>query len=180
MYVHTGLSGAYGFGIGPAAAIELGAAAVSFGAALTQGGDFQTTSTPISYMHPGTPPTQTFRRCTREFMISAYRLPPFPVPVSPTDPRAPAEKFWFVLQYEYNGNDLREVRVDPLPDKSSTLYKSKFIIGFAPGAASVDRDPHRGGAVFHFGFMGALGHSVQHQGGIPRRPQRARRWFSVD
>lgn len=141
MYIQSGLSGSYGFGIGPAAAIELGAAAVSFGQALTQGGDFQTTSAPISYMHPGTPPTQVFKRCAREFMISAFRPAPFPVPIRPTDPRAPAEKFWFSLKYEYNGNDLREVKVDPLFDKSSTLYKSKFIIGFAPGAASVDRDP---------------------------------------
>jgi outer membrane protein OmpA-like peptidoglycan-associated protein len=139
MYIQSGLSGSYGFGIGPVAAIELGAAALSVGTALTTGGDFQTTSAPISYMHPGTPPTQVFKRCGREFMISAFRAGPFPIP--PTDPRAPAEKFWFALQYEYNGNDLREVRVDPLPDKSSTLYKSKFIITFAPGPASVELDP---------------------------------------
>lgn len=139
MYIQSGRVGSHGFGLGPAAAIELGAAALSVGTALTTGGDFQTTSAPISYMHPGTPPTQSFRRCAREFMISAFR--PAPIPIPPTDPRAPAEKFWFSLQYEYNGNDLREVRVDPLPDKSSTLYKSKFIVTFAPGPASVELDP---------------------------------------
>lgn len=126
------------YGIAPAAAVELGAAVLSVGSALTSGGSFETTSAPISYIHEGTPPSQTFRKCTRQFMISAY-IPIVPVPAA--DPRAPAEKFWFSLQYEYNGNDLREVRVDPLPDKSSTLYKSKFIIGFAPGTVSVPRDP---------------------------------------
>jgi outer membrane protein OmpA-like peptidoglycan-associated protein len=130
-----------GIGLAPAAAIELGAAALSVGAALTTGGDFQTTSAPISYIHEGTLPTQTFRKCSRQFMISAFKPLPIPMPVSPTDPRVPAEKFWFALQYEYNGNDLREVRVDPLPDKSSTLYKSKFLITFVPGASSVPRDP---------------------------------------
>ncbi len=128
-----------GVGLGPVAAIELGAAVLSVGTALTTGGDFQTSSAPISYIHEGTPPTQTFKQCRRQFMISAFK--PLPIPIPPSDPRAPAEKFWFALQYEYNGNDLREVRVDPLPDKSSTLYKSKFLISFAPGAASVPRDP---------------------------------------
>jgi OmpA family len=141
MYLQTEPSGLQGLELAPAAAIELGAAALSIGTALTTGGDFQTTSAPISYIHEGTPPTQTFKPCIREFMISAYKPPPFPVPLPPTDPRVPAEKFWFSLQYEYNGNDLREVKVDPLPHKSSTLYKSKFLIAFAPGAASVSRDP---------------------------------------
>jgi len=141
MYIRTEDIGLRGYGIAPAAAIELGAAALSIGAALTTGGAFETTSAPISYIHEGTPPEQVFRTCRREFMISAFKPPPFPIPVPPSDPRLPAEKFWFALQYEYNGNDLREVRVDALPDKSSTLYKSKFIIGFAPGTASVPRDP---------------------------------------
>jgi hypothetical protein len=140
MYIQSGISGPSGLGFNPAA-IELGAAVLGIGTALTTGGDFQTTSAPVSYMHPGTPPTQSFRRCSREFMISAFIPPPMPIPVPPTDPRVPAERFWFRLQYEYNGNDLREVRVDPLPDRSSTLYKSKFIVTFAPDRASVELDP---------------------------------------
>jgi OmpA family protein len=152
MYIQSGFAGARGLG-SPAAAIELGAAALSIGQALTTGGDFQTTTAPISYIHPGTPPSQRFRRCAREFMISAFRPAPFPIP--PTDPRAPAEKFWFVLQYEYNGNDLREVRIDPLPDKSSTLYKSKFSITFAPGAASADSNPI---AAVRFSISGSWEH----------------------
>jgi hypothetical protein len=138
MYIRTGDIGVQGLGLGPVAALNIGSAALTVGTALTSGGTFQTTSAPINYIHEGTPPTQTFRTCLREFMISAFK--PM-VPVPPSDPHSPAEKFWFALQYEYNGNDLREVKVDPLMDKSSTLFKSKFIINFVPGAASVPRDP---------------------------------------
>ena len=140
MYIQSGFRGSRGFG-GPAAALEVGSALVTVGQAATQGGDFQTTSAPISFMHPGTPPTQVFKSCARQFMISAFRPAPFPIPVAPTDPRVPAEKFWFSLKYEYNGNDLKAVRVDPLFDRSSTLYKSKFVISFAPTPASVESDP---------------------------------------
>src|SRR5687767_15255465 len=85
MYYRTHAGGLQEYGIAPAAAVELGAAALSVGTALTSGGSFETTSAPISYIHERTPPSQTFRKGTREFMISAYK-PIFPVPAS--DPRA--------------------------------------------------------------------------------------------
>jgi hypothetical protein len=152
MYISTdvdriGSPDLHGLGMGPAAAVELGAALLSIGTAVTQGGDFSCTWAPISYVHEHTPITQTFRQCRKEFLISAFtaflpklRLPGSPPP-SPKDADTITEDFWFALQFEYNGNDIRDAKVTPLFDKSSTLYKSKFIISFTPDKLSVPSDP---------------------------------------
>jgi outer membrane protein OmpA-like peptidoglycan-associated protein len=150
MYFRTdvdriGEAGLRGYGIAPAAAVELGAAVLSIGAAVTQGGDFSCTSAPISYVHENTPTTQAFKSCRKEFLVAAFvpaprNMWPLPTP-GPKDANAITEDFWFALEFEYNGNDVREVKINPLFDKSSTLYKSKFNISFAPDKLSVPRDP---------------------------------------
>ena len=48
MYYRTHVGGLQEYGIAPVAAVELGAAVLSVGAALTSGGSFETTSAPIS------------------------------------------------------------------------------------------------------------------------------------
>src|SRR5919199_3821615 len=115
MYIRTNTFHGYG-GIseGPKAAIELGAAVLSFGQALFTGGNFSTESSVVNYLHQNTPLDQKFVRCNRKFRISAAK--PGPLPLDVIKKADLGEKFWFQLSYEYNGNDLRNVSVEPLMD----------------------------------------------------------------
>jgi OmpA family len=124
-----------GYGIAPVAAAELGLAAFGAAAAITYSGDFSTTSQVASYMHDKQRPGSSFARCTRQFRISTYQMNP----MVRRDLRT--NDFWFRLDYEYNGNDLRGVSIAPLKDKSSTLIKSKFNIAFEPVKFSLPEDP---------------------------------------
>jgi hypothetical protein len=140
MYIRT--NAFHGYGGVPAAAtgaIELGAAVLSFGQALFTGGSFSTQSSVVNYLHQNTPLDQKFVRCKRRFRISAAK--PGPVPLDFIKKADAGEKFWFELSYDYNGNDLRNVSVEPLMDKSNTLRKSEFKITFTGNAYSPERDP---------------------------------------
>jgi outer membrane protein OmpA-like peptidoglycan-associated protein len=53
----------------------------------------------------------------------------------------PDNDFWFELEFEYNGTDIRGATVRALRDKSSTLHKSKFTINFDAQAKSLPEDP---------------------------------------
>jgi outer membrane protein OmpA-like peptidoglycan-associated protein len=142
MYLRPSIDEFSGYGIGPAAALELGTAALTFGSQLFTGGDFQTTSTVVNYMHENTPLEQRFISppCRQRLLIEAYKPNTF-VPLETAKQRHLAEKFWFQLSYEYNGNDLRNVAVEPLVNESSTLHKSQFKITFTGTNSSLARDP---------------------------------------
>jgi hypothetical protein len=139
MYVPTSIDEFPGYGIAPAAALELGAAALTFGKDLFTGGDFSTSSNVLNYLHDNTPPEQKFIPCKKLLRIEAYK--PGLLPLDRAKQLHLAEKFWFELSYEYNGNDLRNVAVEPRLDLSSSLTKSQFRITFTGNAYSVPRDP---------------------------------------
>jgi outer membrane protein OmpA-like peptidoglycan-associated protein len=113
--------------------VELGLATFSAAAAIGYTGDFSTTSSVASYTHEKQRPGSSFTRCTRQFRISTYDS------ILRRDVRT--NSFWFRLDYEYDGNDLRGVAIVPLKDKSSTLIKSKFNIIFEPIWLSAREDP---------------------------------------
>jgi hypothetical protein len=104
-------------------------------------------------MHDNTPLEQKFISppCRQRVLIAASKpgsvpATPFFAPALTPQQKAKqrldyAEKFWFQLSYEYNGNDLRNVGVEPLVNESSTLYKSQFKITFTGNINSVPRDP---------------------------------------
>src|SRR5262245_43563867 len=121
------------YGLAPIAAVELGLATFSAAAAIGYTGDFSTTSSVASYTHEKQRPGSSFTHCTRQFRISTYS------PLLGRDVRT--NSFWFRLDYEYNGNDLRGVAIVPLKDKSSTLIKSKFNVIFEPIWRSAREDP---------------------------------------
>jgi hypothetical protein len=151
MYQYENPDRSSGFGLNPAAvikAIEVGSAALSFGRDLFTGGNFSTTSSFINYVHESTPLDQIFKPCERRFQISAYK--PSPLPLDFAKKNNIGEKFWFKLSYQFNGNDLRNVAVEPFLDASSTLIKSEFIITFAGDKYSLPRDPVAE-VVFHIG-----------------------------
>jgi OmpA family len=151
MYLYENPDRSLGFGLNPAAvikAIEVGSAALSFGRDLFTGGNFSTTSSFINYVHESTPLDQIFKSCERKFQILAYKPSQFPLEFAKKYNMG--EKFFFKLSYQYNGNDLRNVAVEPLLDASSTLIKSEFNITFAGDKYSLPRDPVAE-VVFHIG-----------------------------
>ena len=143
MYIRTGQL--HGFSqapapIGPVAAVELGIAVLTTVRDLFTGGNFSTQSSVVNYIHQNTPLSQKFVSCKRMFKILAAK-PGGPLPLEYKKKYEVAEKFWFQLSYEYNGNDLRNVAVEPLVHKSSTLNKSEFKISFTGNAYSPDQAP---------------------------------------
>jgi outer membrane protein OmpA-like peptidoglycan-associated protein len=144
MYIRTnqlhGFSQAPAPGIGPVAVIELGAAVLSLGRDLFTGGSFSTQSSVVNYIHQNTPLTQKFVTCKRRFKLLAAK-PGGPLPLEYLRKYEIAEKFWFELSYEYNGNDLRNVAVEPLMNKSSSLNKSEFKISFTGNSYSPEQAP---------------------------------------
>jgi outer membrane protein OmpA-like peptidoglycan-associated protein len=124
--------------LGPVAVIELGAAVLSLGRDLFTGGSFQTQSSVVNYIHQGTPLSQKFVSCKRRFKLSAAK-PGGPFPIEVIKKYDIGEKFWFELSYEYNGNDLRNVAVEPLVNKSSSLNKSEFKIAFVGNSYSPEQ-----------------------------------------
>ena len=151
MYILTNSDSALGFGLNPGAVVkvvEVGSAALTFGRDLFTGGNFSTTASVLSYVHDSTPPDQKFTSCKKQFQIKAYT--PGPLPLQFAKQKSIGENFWFDLSYEYNGNDLRNVAVEPLLDASSTLRKSEFNITFAGDKYSLPRDPVAE-VVYHIG-----------------------------
>jgi hypothetical protein len=143
MYIQTNVDDFPGYGISPAGvkgAVELGAAVLSFGRDLFRGGSFSTTSSVVNYMHENTPIDKKFTLCTRRLRINTTKPNPF-LTLDLIKKHNVGERFWFELSYEYNGNDLRNVAVRPLPDQSSDLTKSEFTITFAGNSYSLPRDP---------------------------------------
>jgi len=148
MYIRTPVDDFSGYGIAPAAvatAAGIGAAALSFAQAIfaQPNCNFCVSSTGVNYKHPITSRDRKYRRCEKLLLIRAFTPLPAMLNVTPDIERKKGwgEKFWFKLSYEYNGNDLNNVRVEPLINKSSDLRKSVFTISFAPDRASDEGDP---------------------------------------
>jgi outer membrane protein OmpA-like peptidoglycan-associated protein len=113
-------------------AVGLGIAVFEAGKGLLTGGDFSSSANTVSFMHPGTPSSQTFRACNTEFSLVAHHPRYF----------FGDQTFWYRLSLEYNGNDLRNVSIVPLIDKSSAITTSKFTTSWegqpnVPGRAPV-------------------------------------------
>jgi hypothetical protein len=97
-----------------------------------------------------------------EQAVSHFKEPPSPVPFkscrrlfaffakATTKLRPRPFTFQFVLEFEYNGNDLREARLDLLPSASDSLGSSKFIVTFTPTLL----DPHNPVAHLRFSIKG--------------------------
>jgi hypothetical protein len=111
--------------------VGLGLSIFNTGRTLATSGNLSYEATMVNYVHENTPPAQRFIGCNREFLISAYH------------PRIGfgRQKFWFRLSFEYNGNDVRNVAINLLEDKSSRMIESEFSIRFVGQPYSVQRDP---------------------------------------
>lgn len=114
---------------------------------MAQTGGFRSQSATVSALHPNTPASQTFRRCELDFRLDA-RKPNIATQVLQQQGRTPAEinamsgeKFWFRLSFEYNGNDLRGVTVQPLFARSDSLRKSVFETIWTSADANDTRNP---------------------------------------
>lgn len=109
----------------------LGVAVFTLGRTLFTSGDFSNTTSTVNYMHTGTPASQTFRRCEMEFALKAHH-PRLGVS-NPT--------FRYRLSFEHNGNDLRDVSINALINRSSSLTMSTFSTTWLGQAHSLPSDP---------------------------------------
>lgn len=116
---------------GPLAAVELGIAVFSALQPLVSGGDFSYEAQVAEYVHPNTPPETPASRTTVDFRVTA------------SHPRIGIDdqQFWFTLQFDHNGYDLKNCRIAILRDQSSTLVSSTFHIAFHPVASSAPAEP---------------------------------------
>ena len=115
----------------PVAAIELGLAVFSTGQSLLSGGDLSYEAAEASYEHPNTPPDTPAKKVNVDFVIFADH------------PRAgfDDQEFWFRLEFEHNGYDLRKCRIGLLRDQSSKMISSSFHVSFRPVGDSRPSDP---------------------------------------
>src|SRR5262249_3835002 len=112
-------------------AAALGVPVFSEGRQFLTSGALSFASRTVNYMHENTPRTQQFMRTTVELKISAHH------------PRLGFgdQEFWYRLSFEHNGNDLRNVQITLLEDKSSQMISSEFSIQFDGLPHSPDREP---------------------------------------
>jgi hypothetical protein len=117
--------------VGVIEGIEVGLAVFQIIQTVATSGDFSVQADIAQYIHENTPPAQQFFRKTIEFEIDAHH------------PRIGIsdQEFYFRLTFEYNQNDLRNVSITELRDKSSSLYASSFNIKFSAQPYSVKNDP---------------------------------------
>ncbi|MGH7629087.1 MAG: papain-like cysteine protease family protein [Gemmatimonadales bacterium] len=117
--------------LNPVAAIELGAAAFSVIQPLVSGGDFSYSAAVTEYVHknPATPPETPTTR-TKVWLVFKADAKVYPV-----------QHFWFEVQFDHNGYDLKNCRIDPVRGKSASLFSSTFHVDFSPAAASDERAP---------------------------------------
>ena len=116
-------------------ALGLGVALFQTGQSILTSGAFSSNSSTVSYVHERTPPSQTFRRCVREFSFVAFHPRPIIGHI------VGDQNFWFRLEFDYNGNDVRNAGVRALVDRSSTLTTSSFTATFEGREYSVRTDP---------------------------------------
>jgi hypothetical protein len=110
---------------------SLGVAVFQTGLPFFVNGAFSSQSATVSFVHERTPPTQTFTNCRQKFSLKAHH------------PRLGFgdQTFVFELQFDYNGNDIRNARVGALVNESSTMVASSFSANFEGREHSVRADP---------------------------------------
>jgi hypothetical protein len=101
-------------------------------------GFFSTTSDFVAYIHKNTPSNKKLTTRSCQFLISTTW-----VDLGGHDIRV--GDYWFQLEFQYNGNDLKEVSIKPLPAKSqskpATYYQDQFTITFTGRPKSVAAEP---------------------------------------
>ncbi|MBL0358498.1 MAG: peptidoglycan-binding protein [Chitinophagaceae bacterium] len=125
------VAGELGYETGVVEGIGLGLAVFQLGVGVATSGHFSVNSTVASYVHQSPSPIP-YKSAELDFRIYAWN----PRPLT-----GGWEEFWFKLTYQYNGNDLRVVKVEGLVNKSSSLYSSDFSIRFEPTQYSHPSDP---------------------------------------
>lgn len=107
---------------------------------LSYPGFFSTTSDFIAYIHKNTPSNKKFARRSCQFIISTFWCD---CNFRCGDIRI--GDYWFQLEFQYNGNDLKEVSIKPLPAKSqskpTTFYQDQFTITFTGRPKSAEAEP---------------------------------------
>lgn len=137
--------------VGPAAALDaharamnpvaiagLGLAVFNTGRQVFFQGDVEGSATPASYVHPNTPPDTPAHRINAEFELNAHH------------PRYGFDRqhFWFRLDTDVNGYDIKAASITLLRDRSSELTASSFSVSFQPLARSGPNE-----AVAHMVFI---------------------------
>jgi len=108
----------------------LGLAVFAEGRNLATSGALSHSANTPSYMHARTPTSETWADRSFELHIAAHH------------PRYPGDQhFYFLVQYEYNGYDIRNATVNILRDKSSRMIMSDFVIRWGGQAHSQPTDP---------------------------------------
>ncbi|MBK8903633.1 MAG: hypothetical protein IPM53_20795 [Anaerolineaceae bacterium] len=112
-------------------AAELGLSIFQVGQTISTSGDLSVQADVARYVHQNTPAYIPFSKNTIEFKISAHH------------PRYGFDRqnFFFRLAFEHNKYDLRNVSINVLRDKSSSLYASSLSIQFKASAYSQANDP---------------------------------------
>jgi outer membrane protein OmpA-like peptidoglycan-associated protein len=125
---HVRSAGGYGEVI---EAVGLGVAIFSTGQQLLTSGDFSNSTSTVNYIHERTPLNRVFQRCSSDFSLSAHH------------PRYGFGRqiFWYNLSFEYNGNDLRNITINPLVSRSSAMIMSKFSSSWTGQAHSPPAAP---------------------------------------
>ena len=109
----------------------LGLAAFSEGRTLATSGALSHSANTPSYMHASTPTSERWQNRSFELHIAAHH------------PRYGYgdQHFYFLVQYECNGYDIRNATVNILRDKSSRMIMSDFVIRWGGQAHSQPTDP---------------------------------------
>ncbi|WP_259403770.1 S8 family serine peptidase [Microbispora sp. H10949] len=94
-------------------------------------GSFSVTSISASYIHNSTPTGLTIQRRSFRFPITAYH----------PRPGIGTQTFWFDVELEYDGFNVRRVSVTEDRGSSSSLVTSSFSITFCPSAYTADNEP---------------------------------------
>ncbi len=112
-------------------AAQLGLGIFQVGQSIGTSGDLSVQADVARYVHQNTPAYIPFSKDSIEFKISAHH------------PRYGIDRqnFYFRLVFEYNRYDLRNVSINVLRNKSSSLYASTFSIQFKASAYSQTTDP---------------------------------------
>jgi hypothetical protein len=113
---------------------SLGIAVFEVVRGIATSGKFSHQSSTVNYMHPNSPPESKlpFTLVSKELLMQAW---------SPRYLVGGWNKFWFRLNYQRNGYDLRDIQIIALVDKSSSMYVSEFAISWAGEKLSQELDP---------------------------------------
>ena len=115
----------------PISAAGLGLAVFSTAVGYSSSGGLSHKSNNVSYMHPNTPKNAKWKKALTQVHIKAFH------------PRLGwgTQHFYFRLEYEYNGHDIRNASVQVLRDKSSGMYSSSFDINWVGTKYSRPKNP---------------------------------------